>query len=215
MPLTQPTQPTQGLLPNPGLQKKVGEHVAKAIAQKHHHEAQTKNIAAKFPSALAVIGPTKKSSRVMQKTIHEYEGDPTKVKDVIRSTVIAKDAKQLEDVVAHMSKEKNFHRRKDQHTEEGYKGHIFNYNYPNGVVGEIQANVPHMIYAKEKEKDAKGILGSKLYSQIQKKTGMQSGMGHHHYEKLRNPKSTPEMKVKAAEDSRHYYKEIERRSLAK
>lgn len=206
--------PTQGLLPDPGLQKKVGEMVKNATEQKHHHEKQTHAIALKFPGATATVGPVKTHARAMEKTIKENFGDPTKLKDIIRSTIVAKDPKQLQDIVTHMKSEKNIHRYKSQNTDLGYKGHLFNYHYPNGVIGEIQANLPHRIYAKEPQVVAQSILGRNIYSQLKKKTEMEGGQGHELYQKHRSS-ANPKEKLNLSKKSKEYYKEIERRALAK
>lgn len=206
--------PTYGLLPDPGLQKKVGEMVKNATEQKHHHEKQTHSIALKFPGATATIGPVKSHARAMEKTKKENFGDPTKLKDIIRSTIVAKDPKQLQDIVTHMRSEKNLHRYKPQNTDLGYKGHLFNYHYPNGVIGEIQANLPHRIYSKESLVAAQSILGRNIYSQLKKKTGMTGGQGHELYQAYRSA-TDPKKKLELMKKSKEYYKEIERRALAK
>jgi hypothetical protein len=42
-----------------------------------------------------------------------------------------------------------------------------------------------MIYAKEKESAARGVLGDKKYNEIASKTGLPGGQGHKLYEEIR------------------------------
>ncbi len=188
--------------------------IKRASEQKHHHEKQTHAIALKFPGAIAAVAPVKSHARAMEKTVKENFGDPTKLKDILRSTVVAKDPKQLEEIVSSMHQEKNKHRYKYQSTHMGYKGHLFNFKYPNGVIGEIQANLPHRIYGKENEKDAKGILTPKLYSQLKKKLDMEGDAHGRFYEKQRKEED-PKKRLELIKKSREHFREIERRALYK
>ena len=55
---------------------------------------------------------------------------------------------------------------------------------------EMQVTTDKMIYAKEKEKDARSILGNKVFGRIMKETGQPPGLGHVYYEEARAPETT-------------------------
>lgn len=78
---------------------------------------------------------------------------------------------------------------------------------PNGIKAEIQVNTPKMIFAKEKEADARRILGDKVWGDIARKTGMKGGLGHEYYEQIRLlNKETDAIKIaKLAKKSEEYY----------
>lgn len=193
------------------LSQKVKDYIAKATQMAPRHEEQTRKIASHFKGSIPAIGPIKSHKRALEKVEKEYNGDHTRLKDVIRSTVVAKDHHQLKEIAKHMETHKNLitHKEQHKHTDPlGYSGHIFHYHYPGGVKGEIQANTPHMIYGKERENDARAIIGHSKYEEIKKKTGIEGGHGHAYYEKWRSlPEGHPHLKIHEIA-SRAYYDSI-------
>ena len=147
----------------------------------------------------------KKYDSIVRKCYTEGE-TPFDLKDTVRTTIIAgKD--MIPGILEALQNEDNFARLKMQTPDKflGYSGNIVNMKMSNGIYGEIQVNTPAMIYAKEKVEDAKAILGEKLWNEIQKKTGLEGGLGHAYYEKLRVlPEDSAEYK-KWEKLSREYY----------
>lgn len=192
----------------------VKDHIAKHTAMAPRHEEQTKRIASHFKGSIAAIGPIKSHKQALEKVQNDYKGDHNQLTDVIRSTVVARDAHQLKEVVAHMKTHPNMHSYKEHKKKDnyGYSGHLFKMNYPGGVVGEIQANTPHVIYAKEKEHDARGILGHSKYEETKDKLKMKGGQGHHYYEKIRDPKTPEHEREELKGRHQRYYDEINKRA---
>ena len=73
-------------------------------------------------------------------------------------------------------------------------------------------NTARMIYAKEKEEDARRTLGNETYDMIAKATGLPGGLGHAFYEEWRllsplkpkSPKQLARMRW-IEQESRRYY----------
>lgn len=108
------------------------------------------------------------------------------IKDAVRNTIIV-EQKDIDEVVSRLKGLDEFWRYKKQTPDKfcGYSGNIVNLSMPNGIKAEIQVNTPKMIFAKEKEADARRILGDKVWEDIAKKTGMKGGLGHEYYEQIR------------------------------
>lgn len=70
----------------------------------------------------------------------------------------------------------------------GYIGAYFRIKCPNGLIAEIQLSTPEMIVAKEEKTISEKILGKEKYKEIIKKAGVEGGLGHKIYAKLRNLK---------------------------
>ena len=130
------------------------------------------------------------------------------IKDSVRNTIVI-DKGKIDEVVAKLKRLDEFLRYKKQTAEKfcGYSGNIINLDMPNGIKAEIQVNTPKMIYAKEKEKDARRILGNKVWEDIAKETGMKGGLGHEYYEKIRKLDKVRDAKKieELTEKSKKYY----------
>lgn len=151
----------------------------------------------------------KSKGSIERKLKNEYAGDITKLKDAVRTTIIA-DPDKVDIIIEDLKNENNFIRVKSQKAETdplGYSGNIVHLQSASNLVMEVQVNSPKIIYAKEK--DAELILGKKLFEQIKNETGLEHGLGHHFYEEYRvlNPmvKEEAEKMKKIAEESRAYY----------
>lgn len=130
------------------------------------------------------------------------------IKDAVRNTIVV-ERKDIDEVVSRLKGLDEFWRYKKQTPDNyfGYSGNIVNLSMPNGIKAEIQVNTPEMIFAKEKEADARRILGDKVYDDIARKTGMKGGLGHEYYEQIRLlNKETDAIKIaKLAKKSEEYY----------
>ena len=78
----------------------------------------------------------------------------------VRTTIILPQ-KDLRNIIVDSEKMSIFVRVKNQTPDKysGYSGLLTNIRTKNGIQGEIQFNTAKMIYAKEKPKDAKFLLG--------------------------------------------------------
>lgn len=130
------------------------------------------------------------------------------IKDAVRNTIVV-EKKDIDKVVSKLKELDEFWRYKKQTPDKffGYSGNIINLSMPNGIKAEIQVNTPKMIFAKEKEADARRILGDKVWEDIAKKTGMKGGLGHEYYEQIRlldNVKDAEKI-AKLAKKMEEYY----------
>ena len=133
----------------------------------------------------------KSESSIIRKTVTELQGDMSRIKDAVRTTVIVPKSK-VRSVYNAMAKDPRFAQLKIQTRDKymGYQGVLTNVKTNQGILGEIQVNSPEMIFAKEPPKIAKSILGNKQWNEVRRATGQRGGLGHKYYEEYRllNPK---------------------------
>lgn len=154
----------------------------------------------------------KSEERIKEKAAKEYGGDVSKVKDAVRTTIVA-DYSKLEAAAEALKNIPGITRVKIQDGDEffGYKGVLANYKTKNGITAEIQVNSPGMLYAKEAKKDNTKFLSDKQYAEIKAKTGLEGGLGHVYYEQIRSTKDRelkPEEQKKVEgliQKSKQYY----------
>jgi len=101
----------------------------------------------------AVLMPLKGTDRAVLKILGDYEGDASRIKDVLRSTVEVKthqDAQAAADQIRSQFKVISERNNLDPKIEspDGYRDIKFNVDI-NGRVAEIQVNTPRMIAAKD------------------------------------------------------------------
>lgn len=142
-------------------------------------------LAAKY-NGYAVPINLKGKERILEKVRGELEGEITGIKDAVRTTIILPQ-KDLRNIIRESEKMSTFIRVRNQTPDKfsGYSGLLTNIRTKNGIQGEIQFNTAKMIYAKEKPKDAKFLLGVEKWNAIKKETGMPGGLGHKYYEQIR------------------------------
>ncbi len=152
--------------------------------------------------------PLKNRETATNKINKKYGGDPTKIKDVARNTIIVP-ADQIEAVTADLAASGANIKVIDGATDShGYSGVNSTMKTKTGIVAEIQVNSPEMIYAKEPEPLARQLLGDQEYDAIAKKTGVPGGKGHKYYEQSRAlPDSDPGHAAIQA-DSKAYYNSV-------
>lgn len=149
-----------------------------------------------------------KSAASIKRKMTSDECTAYDLKDTVRTTIIV-NRKNIEKALTLLSEEKGFYRLKRQLPDKflGYSGNIVNIKTNNGLIGEIQVNTAEMIYAKEIPDNAKNILGEKLWISIHDKTGMEGGLGHKYYEKIRmlNKQTEFDEYMKLKKKSEEYY----------
>lgn len=116
------------------------------------------------PGPVVMIGPQKKRDRVKEKAKTDGK-EVDSVLDIVRSTVALDDAKDIPGVMNKLREMGMKIARQPKNrfanpTDVGYRDLMFNVQYPNGHIGEIQINLKSMIKAKD--------------------------VGHKHYEKVRS-----------------------------
>jgi len=133
------------------------------------------------------------------KDLGSYEA----IRDTVRTTIVS-DRESLDSITKELRRRMNEVDIQD-YQSTGYTGVIAKYRFADGTWGEIQANTPRMIYAKEKPDVARSIIGDERYASIARETGLEGGRGHELYEQLRvlDPQSSERKALEAK--SREYY----------
>jgi hypothetical protein len=206
-----PEKPKEG--PNSKRQEVLADDFAavyaKAPAAKVEIDALADEIAARYGGRVAKA-PIKSEKRAMEKIINDYEGDPTRIKDLARNTIIVPSEK-IDDVVRDLKEAGAAVKRIDPETDPfGYSGVNSNLKTRSGLIAEIQVNSPEMIYAKESEGLARGILGNDAYEEIARKVTVPGGQGHLLYEMGRSLPAESERLSQIEAESRSYYESIRR-----
>lgn len=193
--------------PKTQVPKGFDEVYAKAPAAKAEIDAVADELAAQYGGKVAKA-PIKSQERAIQKINGDYEGDPTKIKDLARNTIIVEGDK-VNTVAGELASRGAKVKVIDGASDPlGYSGVNSTVNTKAGIPAEIQVNSPEMIYAKESEPMARALLGDDAYNAVAARTDVPGGLGHKYYEEWRvlDPKS-PEAQA-IAEKSRAYYEAV-------
>jgi hypothetical protein len=180
------------------------EIYAKAAAAKAEIDAVADKIAAKYGGTVAKA-PIKSRARALEKIANDYGGDPTKIKDLARNTIIVpadKIASVTEELAQRGAKVKIIDGAADP---LGYSGVNSSFMSKAGIPGEIQVNSPQMIFAKEPEALARNLLGSDTYDAVASRAGVPGGLGHSYYEDWRTMNPTSSGAEAIAKKSKAYY----------
>ncbi|MDH0747879.1 hypothetical protein N5D61_16205 [Pseudomonas sp. GD03842] len=180
------------------------EIYAKAAAAKAEIDAAADEIAARYGGTVAKA-PIKSRARALEKIANDYGGDPTKIKDLARNTIIVP-ADKIASVTNELAQRGAKVKIIDGATDPlGYSGVNSSFMTKAGIPGEIQVNSPQMIFAKEPEALARNLLGNDTYDAVASKAGVPGGLGHSYYEDWRtmNPTSTGAEAI--AKQSKVYY----------
>lgn len=168
--------------------KTIDTKLIKAEDAKKYIDDAADKIAKEYgDKAVVAKAPIKGRERAIEKTIKENGGNPDKIKDLARNTIMPKDKKTQQSILDDMDKRKDLVARKDQHPEDymGYEGIIYHIETPSGLISETQVVTPRMIYGKMPADEAKKLLAEDLFNQIQKETGVEPELGHKYYEQFR------------------------------
>lgn len=149
-------------------------------------QGYARQVADIFGASVTPINLKSQASIIRKLATFDVQHDITRIKDAVRTTIIA-DADKITELRVYLRIDSIVQRVKVQEGAQflGYTGTIVNIKCSNGLTAEIQINTPKMIYAKEKPEDAKLILGHKLWQSIYKETKLEGGLGHQYYEKFR------------------------------
>jgi hypothetical protein len=147
--------------------------------------------------------------RAQQKIDSDYEGDPSRIKDIVRNTIVVPED-QIPVVTSKLQDAGAAVKVIDADSNPmGYSGVNTTLKTSNGLTGEIQVNSPEMIYAKGPPEVAQSILGEDGFNTMQQKTGLPSGVGHDIYEQWRTlPDQNSADGQALAQQSRDYYNAI-------
>jgi hypothetical protein len=132
------------------------------------------------PGIHGAMGDPKDGVRILEKALHDYDGQSSKVKDAVRATIAVDSLKDIKTVVDTIKKHYTVVRESDRFSKPvlgGYRDYLINVKLPNGLIGEIQLHGKPMLEAKEKRG------GHKIYEQIrtlvnEKTSASAKALGH-------------------------------------
>ncbi len=154
-----------------------------------------------------------RAGRATAKVQKDYGGDWFELKDAVRMTIVAPNVSQLRvlqrEIRLRCVASKGLGIMKDAETNPwidpcGYSGVSFVIRFPNGQPGEIQCNVPEIIYAKMRESTFRKNLGWSLWISLKFRYLLEGGLGHKLYDIYRTRAGTPAADT-AARISKMYY----------
>lgn len=106
------------------------------------------------PGGMLFIAPLKGEKRAAEKVDSDYDGDWSKLLDVVRASIAVDTMDELKGVLDElkaggMKLAKLPKNRFAKPTSEGYRDLMMNITLPNGIVGELQLHVKPILKAKE------------------------------------------------------------------
>lgn len=138
--------------------RKEAEQVIESTKQHHADFNGRVETIAKNLGVEGRVGPPKKADRVAEKALADYNGDISKVRDIVRGTINLDDPNNLARHLDEINKNFEITRIKDKDLfTPGYSDVKVNVKLPNGREGEILLATPEMLFAKNK------LGGHKLY----------------------------------------------------
>lgn len=152
--------------------------------------------------------PQKTWDRAWEKTQSKYAGDPTRLKDIARNTLVAK-KKVIPEIVSTIEQMGGKYKYIDSSTDPlGYTGINAVLPTPNGLWAEIQIIPKRMAYAKYSPEISPTTMSARSYNRIHahaESLGLIGGAGHKYYRIFRDAASSIRDKEAAARKSREYY----------
>ncbi len=221
-----PTRPPLSPTPPPTPKKPVGLAIEKANKKT---KTPFEEMYEKAPAAKAEIdklankiadenggkvaeAPIKSAERALEKIETDYGGDPTKIKDLARNTIVVAD-ENIAAVTGRLEAEGASVKVIESTSDPlGYSGANTTIKTQSGITGEIQVNSPEMIFAKEPPSIARSILGDDVYNSISDRSGVPGGRGHELYAQWRSLDPNSAQAQSIAAESRAYYDSIRRNS---
>lgn len=179
---------------------------ALAPAAKAELDEMSAKIAADF-GGVVKYAPIKGRERAIQKIEADYAGNPNRIKDLARCTIIVR-ANMIHEVCGVLASLGATLKVIPPTSLLGYSAVNCTFVTSLGITVEIQVNSPEIIWGKHKAESAAEVLGSDLHNKITSAMPVAAGFGHHLYElhRVLDPKSPEATEI--AEQSRHYYATI-------
>lgn len=112
---------------------------------------------------VSMLADIKGGDRLLEKHVLENGGDATKMRDLVRSSIIVNNEADVKEALEAIKSKFEVTRIKDRFASPlstGYRDMLINVKLPGGIEGEIQVHVPEMIAAKK--------VGHKLYDVTRK-----------------------------------------------
>lgn len=159
------------------------------------------------------FGRQKDSGRALQKVTAEKGGDWYALYDVVRMTILAPDEARLRRVQSAVRARctpqnrlgliRDIELRPDQ-SACGYSGLLFVVRLQNERPGEIQANLPNVLYGQFPEPTFRELVGDAGFTRVQGRYQIEGGIGHQLYEVYRAAPGSPQGSQAAALSRRYF-----------
>lgn len=172
------------------------------------------------------FGPPKEEASANRKLKSDYsqgvvpEGDWHEMKDIVRLTLLGRNSAHTAKIAIEVKRfcgvgtsaiigGRGLSLMKNEETLPhsnlcGYSGYNFVVRLRNGTPGEIQVNIPEVLYGKGPKDDFCNAAGEQTWNRIRSRFQIESSLGHGLYEMWRKDKCGSNGKV-AALLSRQYY----------
>jgi len=162
----------------------------------------------KMYGASWVPAPQKTWARAWEKTQDKYGGDPTRLKDIVRNSLVVKKS-TVREMVNAIEALSGKYKYIDPSTDPlGYTGINAVIPTPNGLWGEIQIIPKRMAYAKFSPELSPTAMSDRSFERIDnhaKNLGFRGGAGHQYYRIFRDANSSIRDRSEAATRSKAYY----------
>lgn len=201
-----------GVSLSPEARTKLDEMYGKAPQAKVEIDNLAAEVAAVYNGTVA-RAPVKGLKRAVEKILNDYNGDPARIKDLARNTIIVPDGKQQEALATLRQlrpdiADSDVKIATPDRDPLGYAGINVAITTRAGIRAEIQINSPAIIYGKESPDKAKTLLGP-TYEQLATAPGAPAGgLGHQLYEEWRSLPPSSAKAVSLQTQSRLYYQRV-------
>lgn len=187
--------------------KKLLSMYEKAPEAKEYIDKLSEHVAEKY-NGLVLKTELKSFEDSLQKIKSKGDDYIDNIIDIARNTIVIEKSdivNAYEDLLLKNDSVKQYRIKKADNPETGYIGSYTRIKCPNGLIAEIQFSTPEMICAKEEKFVAEKLLGSEKYNKIISKAGIEGGLGHNLYKKLRNLEKDSDEYKELSKISREYY----------
>ncbi|NJN07490.1 MAG: hypothetical protein HC815_05685 [Richelia sp. RM1_1_1] len=123
-----------------------------------------------------IVPPLKGRERTEEKIAADYNGDASKIKDVLRASIVFKNMDGVQSGLDKLQTEGNVVATKDrfvQPTSSGYRDALLNIQTENGIIAEVQIHLEpileakkegHIYYEEERGIQSKAVLENRDFS---------------------------------------------------
>lgn len=159
-----------------------------------------------------IEAPLKLKSRTLEKVSSVHQGDPGKMNDIARNTLVVDSSSTLP-VAGELSAQGHSVKIIGAHqTPVGYSGVHATIRTPIQMPAEMQVHTPQMIFANQPPHIAEAALGTAKFRKLTRWAqmhGYKGGQGHKYFETHRDLNKSIRQRETAAGEGRDYYNFIQ------
>ena len=155
-------------------------------------------------NADTVVAPPKNKKRSQEKIDNEYKGDYTKLKDILRSTLVVQNKEDARKIYDDIIESKTLVKNAFDFDNDGYQSANVVFELDGRNV-EVQINTPYNLALKDNNDLGNPAIRRNI--EILKDAGIKPGQGHKYYESLRNLKKDTQRYQNVYKEMIQYYTE--------